>query len=305
LNSPHSDAPTAAEDAHPPELNDSGADACSVADRQAAGDRADRRGAVFTIELPVTTEPQRLETAVRGLLIEKGVFSGSDLHGMLEAIDSWTPALGARMVARAWVDPAYKARLLSDGASAARELGVEPGPAQLVVLENTPARHNLVVCTLCSCYPKRVLGIPPDWYKSREYRFRAVRQPTPRVASHRPTRSGSHTPRNTAPYTWTRCSIAPAGLPAPANSTRGSPAGDNTSSRTGSWLATAGTPACAASTPASPKVSARLGKTNAASALSRIATRSGASSPRKWTRSAQPSSRAGESRCRRAANRRR
>jgi nitrile hydratase subunit alpha len=123
------------------------------------------------------TEPQRLETSIRELLIEKGVFSGSDLHRMLEAIDSWTPALGARMVARAWVDPAYKARLLSDGPAAARELGVEPGPAQLVVLENTPARHNLVVCTLCSCYPKRVLGIPPDWYKSREYRSRAVREP--------------------------------------------------------------------------------------------------------------------------------
>ena len=127
-------------------------------------------------DLPAT-EPQRLETAVRELLIEKGVFSGSDLRRMLEAIDSWTPAQGARMVARAWVDPAYKARLLADGVAAARELGVEPGPAQLVVQENTPTRHNLVVCTLCSCYPKRVLGIPPDWYKSREYRSRAVREP--------------------------------------------------------------------------------------------------------------------------------
>jgi nitrile hydratase len=127
-------------------------------------------------DLP-TSEPQRLETAVRELLIEKGVFSGSDLRRMLEAIDSWTPALGARLVARAWVDPAYKARLLSDAPAAARELGVEPGPAHLVVLENTPERHNLVVCTLCSCYPKRVLGLPPDWYKSRAYRSRAVREP--------------------------------------------------------------------------------------------------------------------------------
>src|SRR5205807_4936860 len=121
--------------------------------------------------------PQRLETAVRELLIEKGVFGGSDLRRMLEAIDSWTPALGARLVARAWVDPAYKARLLSDAPAAARELGVEPGPAHLVVLENTPERHNLVVCTLCSCYPKPILGIPPDWYKSRAYRSRAVREP--------------------------------------------------------------------------------------------------------------------------------
>jgi nitrile hydratase len=107
----------------------------------------------------------------------KGIFSGSDLRAMLEAIDSWTPALGARLVARAWVDPAFKARLLTDAPAAARELGIEPGPAQLVVLENTPDRHNLVVCTLCSCYPKRVLGIPPDWYKSRAYRSRAVREP--------------------------------------------------------------------------------------------------------------------------------
>lgn len=111
-------------------------------------------------DLPAT-ETQRLETAVLELLIEKGVFSMTDLHRMLESIDSWTPAQGAGMVARAWIDPAYKARLLSDGPAAARELGVEPGPTQLVVLENTPERHNLVVCTLCSCYPKRVLGIPP------------------------------------------------------------------------------------------------------------------------------------------------
>jgi nitrile hydratase len=127
-------------------------------------------------DLP-STEPQRLETAVRELLIEKGVFSGPDLRRMLEAIDSWTPALGARLVARAWVDPAYRARLLADAPAAARELGVETGSTQLVVLENTPERHNLVVCTLCSCYPKRVLGIPPDWYKSRAYRSRAVSEP--------------------------------------------------------------------------------------------------------------------------------
>jgi nitrile hydratase subunit alpha len=127
-------------------------------------------------DLP-TTEPQRLEAAVRELLIEKGVFGGGDLRRMLETIDSWTPALGARMVARAWVDPAFKARLLADAPAAARELGIDPGPAHLVALENTPDRHNLVVCTLCSCYPKRVLGIPPDWYKSRAYRSRAVREP--------------------------------------------------------------------------------------------------------------------------------
>ena len=123
------------------------------------------------------TESQLLEAAVRELLIAKGVFRGSDLREMLEAIDSWTPALGAQLVARAWVDPEFKTRLLADAPSAARELGIEPGPTQLVVLENTAERHNLVVCTLCSCYPKRILGIPPDWYKSRAYRSRAVREP--------------------------------------------------------------------------------------------------------------------------------
>jgi nitrile hydratase len=123
------------------------------------------------------TEMQLLERAVRELLVEKGVFSGSDMRKTLETIDSWTPALGARIVARAWVDPAYKARLLSNAPAAVRELGLDPGPTQLVVVENTPARHNLIVCTLCSCYPKRILGIPPDWYKSRDYRSRAVREP--------------------------------------------------------------------------------------------------------------------------------
>jgi nitrile hydratase len=123
------------------------------------------------------SESQWLEAAVRELLIEKGVFRAADLHAMLELIDSWTPALGARLVARAWVDPPFKSRLLSDALAAARELGIEAGPTPLVVLENRTDRHNLVVCTLCSCYPKKVLGIPPDWYKSRAYRSRAVRAP--------------------------------------------------------------------------------------------------------------------------------
>jgi nitrile hydratase len=127
-------------------------------------------------DLPVT-ESQRLESAVRELLIEKGIFSMPDLHRTLEVIDSWTPALGARLVARAWVDPEFKARLLSDAPAAARELGIASGPAHLVVLENTSERHNVIVCTLCSCYPKPILGIPPDWYKSRAYRSRVVREP--------------------------------------------------------------------------------------------------------------------------------
>jgi nitrile hydratase len=124
-----------------------------------------------------TTEWQRLESAIRELVIEKEIISPGQLRQMLEEIDSWTPANGARMVARAWVDPTYKARLMSDGPAAARELGLDPGSTRLVVLENTPERHNVVVCTLCSCYPKKILGIPPDWYKSRAYRSRVVRSP--------------------------------------------------------------------------------------------------------------------------------
>jgi nitrile hydratase len=120
---------------------------------------------------------QRLETAIYELLTVKGVFSGDDVRRTLERIDSQTPALGARVVARAWVDPAYKARLLADGSKAVEELGIPMESTQLVVVENTPQVHNLIVCTLCSCYPRPVLGLPPDWYKSRNYRSRAVREP--------------------------------------------------------------------------------------------------------------------------------
>jgi nitrile hydratase subunit alpha len=138
---------------------------------------ADAHPKRLDVEDVPATGSQLLETAIRELLIEKGVFNGADLRQMLEAIDSWTPAQGGRLVARAWVDPAYKARLLADAPSAARELGIDGGPTHLVVLENTPSRHNVIVCTLCSCYPKRILGIPPDWYKSRAYRSRTVREP--------------------------------------------------------------------------------------------------------------------------------
>ncbi len=123
------------------------------------------------------TYHQRLETAVRELLIAKGIFGADDVRRTLEIFDTQTPLLGARVVARAWVDPAYKARLLADGTAAVEELGIRTDGTKLVVVENTPEVHNLIVCTLCSCYPRAVLGFPPDWYKSREYRSRAVRDP--------------------------------------------------------------------------------------------------------------------------------
>ena len=103
--------------------------------------------------------------------------TAEDVRRAIEAMDARSPAQGARIVARAWTDPAYKARLLADPNAAIKELGIEPGVYKLVVLENTARLHNLVVCTLCSCYPRGVLGLPPDWYKSRAYRSRAVHEP--------------------------------------------------------------------------------------------------------------------------------
>jgi nitrile hydratase alpha subunit len=115
--------------------------------------------------------------AIKELLIEKGVLSPDDIRRTLEFMDTRTPALGAKVVARAWADPAYKKRLLDDGTKAAGELGIGMGDAELIVVENTKDVHNVVVCTLCSCYPRTVLGLPPDWYKSRNYRSRVVVEP--------------------------------------------------------------------------------------------------------------------------------
>jgi nitrile hydratase len=120
---------------------------------------------------------QLMATALRELLLEKGLFSAADLREAVEKMDARTPALGASVVARAWVDPEFKKRLLADGSAACKELGLEIGALRLVVVENTPDVHNMVVCTLCSCYPRMVLGLPPDWYKDRRYRSRAVSEP--------------------------------------------------------------------------------------------------------------------------------
>ena len=120
---------------------------------------------------------QFMETAVRELLIEKGILTAEDIRRAIEDMDSRTPERGAEVVARAWVDPEFKQRLLEDAPAAVRELDIDIGPLNLVVVENTPEVHNLIVCTLCSCYPRFLIGRPPDWYKSREYRSRSVREP--------------------------------------------------------------------------------------------------------------------------------
>lgn len=120
---------------------------------------------------------QLMAEAIGEILIDKGVFTAEDLRRTLEAIDAITPALGARVVARAWLDPAFREKVLADVNAAAAELGIDAGPIPIRAVANTPEMHNVVVCTLCSCYPRLLIGPPPDWYKSREYRSRAVSEP--------------------------------------------------------------------------------------------------------------------------------
>ncbi len=124
------------------------------------------------------TPSEPLLAALLGLLESKGILTADEIAERVEITDSASPGQGARMVAKAWVDPAYRARMLEDGARAAEEIGIPMrGMPPLGVLENTAGQHNLVVCTLCSCYPRAVLGYPPFWFKSAAYRARAVRDP--------------------------------------------------------------------------------------------------------------------------------
>ncbi len=123
------------------------------------------------------THYQTMEVALRELLIEKGVFTSEDVRREVEAMEGRNAGSGARMVARAWVDAAYKTRLLEDTKAAAADFGFEAGPFRILVMENTPRVHNMIVCTLCSCYPRMLLGLPPAWYKGIAYRSRAVREP--------------------------------------------------------------------------------------------------------------------------------
>ena len=120
---------------------------------------------------------QVLADGLHALLIEKEYFTPAQHRELIEAIDASGPAAGARLVVRAWTDPAFKQRLLDDGRVACKELGISLNEVNLVTVENTERVHNVVVCTLCSCYPVFILGRPPDWYKSAAYRSRVVREP--------------------------------------------------------------------------------------------------------------------------------
>lgn len=120
---------------------------------------------------------QTLEIAVRELLQEKKVLTASEINAQIDLMDARSPANGAKVVARYWSDTDFARKLLEDGSKATREMGFDIGPMRLIALPNTEKLHNVVVCTLCSCYPRNLLGFPPDWYKSRAYRSRTVREP--------------------------------------------------------------------------------------------------------------------------------
>lgn len=120
---------------------------------------------------------QAMELAVSALLIDKGYFTEADMAAEIDAMAKRTPEIGARVVAQAWTDPDFKARLLEDGTAACESIGLDMGPTRLMVVESTAEVHNVIVCTLCSCFPRMLMGIPPDWYKSVNYRSRVVREP--------------------------------------------------------------------------------------------------------------------------------
>jgi len=126
---------------------------------------------------PSDIEGQLITEALQALLIRKGLLSAGETTLEIQKIESPGTHLGAKIVARAWTDEHYKQRLLENGKDGAAELGIKIGEAQLEVVENTPDIHNLVVCTLCSCYPRSILGQPPSWYVNKAYRARAVREP--------------------------------------------------------------------------------------------------------------------------------
>ena len=120
---------------------------------------------------------QVMEVAVRELMVEKGIVTRDEIGAAISKMDARSPADGAKVVARAWTDPEFKQQLLADGSGAARQMGFDIGSLKLIAVENTAEVHNVIVCTLCSCYPRNLLGLPPDWYKARAYRSRVVKEP--------------------------------------------------------------------------------------------------------------------------------
>ena len=123
------------------------------------------------------SEYEIMSRAMQELLEAKGVVTADEIRRRMELFEEEFPYRGSRVIARAWTDPAFKARLLKDGKAACAEMGVELEATRLIAVENTSEVHNVIVCTLCSCYPRELLGMPPTWYKSDNYRARVVREP--------------------------------------------------------------------------------------------------------------------------------
>ena len=120
---------------------------------------------------------QLMEVSLRELLVEKGIVTEAQVAATVADMRERTPERGAKVVAKAWSDVSFREKLLANGSQAIEEIGMDVPALKLIVVENTPQTHNMVVCTLCSCYPRMLLGIPPEWYKSRNYRSRAVSEP--------------------------------------------------------------------------------------------------------------------------------
>jgi nitrile hydratase subunit alpha len=163
----------------------------------------------------VETDGEALLAALRALLASKGLATPAEVADRLALTEQASPAHGARIVARAWTDPDFRARLLADGTATVEALGIPlRGAPPLGVLENTHDLHHLVVCTLCSCYPRAVLGYPPFWYKSAGYRARAVRDPRGLIAEWGTTLPAATKIRvvdSTADYRWMVLPLRPAG----------------------------------------------------------------------------------------------
>jgi nitrile hydratase alpha subunit len=123
------------------------------------------------------SEYEIMSRAIQELLVEKGIITPEQVRARMEQFDADFPYRGPRVIAHAWADPGFKARLLADGKRACAEFGVDLEADRLIAVENTPQVHNVIVCTLCSCYPRALLGMPPTWYKSENYRRRIVREP--------------------------------------------------------------------------------------------------------------------------------
>ena len=169
----------------------------------------------MTIDTSTTASSDRLLAAVRHLLDAKGIATAHEIGDRMAQTDAATPENGARLVARAWADPAFRAALLADPTAAAESLGIPMRTAPpLGVLENTAEVHHLVVCTLCSCYPRAVLGYPPFWFKSPAYRARAVRDPAGVLAewgTRLPPGTRIRVVDSTADYRWMVLPLRPAG----------------------------------------------------------------------------------------------